>query len=293
MRSTRGILSTPPLPIQEAPLCILSCVSHLDLMMYLVSIKSFYRFMGRGEIVILNDGTLTPADKDLLHHHVSPREIVNLDDVPFDGTKGVRWGIILKVADLIEDNYVVQLDSDTITSRSISEVTDSVENGRAFPAGTKDGLSIVPMREMCEEMKSSVSHHVQVVAEQNLDRLPSYQTGHYVRGDSGLVGFPRGSFQRSDVEFFLESMTDAIGDKFLERGSYLVCSNTMVANSPHAWVLPIEKYVAYRPETRIDNAAWVHYFGKHRFTDPTYVKDATATVQELLLQAESESRSRG
>ncbi len=45
------ILSTPSLRIKESQLKIVSMVSHNDLMMYLVAIKSLYFYLGEGEVI--------------------------------------------------------------------------------------------------------------------------------------------------------------------------------------------------------------------------------------------------
>ena len=50
----KNILSTPPLKIKEDGIVIVSMVSHSDLLMYLIAIKSFYNTLNRGKIVIIN-----------------------------------------------------------------------------------------------------------------------------------------------------------------------------------------------------------------------------------------------
>lgn len=52
----------------------------------------------------------------------------------------------------------------------------------------------------------------------------------------------------------------------------------MSANGPHAEILPLDRFTAYRPQTDITSAAWVHFFGKYRFVDPTYLKFARESV---------------
>ena len=47
----REILSTAPLVPIDADVTIMSTVCHRDLIMYLVAVKSFYRFLKRGRIV--------------------------------------------------------------------------------------------------------------------------------------------------------------------------------------------------------------------------------------------------
>ena len=58
----KPILGTDPLNIEKDKVIILSMLQHSDIIMYLLAIKSFYQHFPRGEIVILNDGTLTDKD---------------------------------------------------------------------------------------------------------------------------------------------------------------------------------------------------------------------------------------
>ncbi len=72
----RAIFEMEPLRIQEAPLLFLTMVSHDDLLMYLVAIKSLYGRIGEGSIAVINDGSLTPDDIDRLNYHLGRPEIL-------------------------------------------------------------------------------------------------------------------------------------------------------------------------------------------------------------------------
>ena len=72
----RAIFDTEALKIREAPLLFLTMVSHDDLLMYLVAIKSLYARVGEGSIVVVNDGSLTPDDIDRLNDHLGRPEIL-------------------------------------------------------------------------------------------------------------------------------------------------------------------------------------------------------------------------
>lgn len=282
-RACHAIVDTPPLQIHSAPLNIVSSVSHDDLFMYLVAIKSFYRYVGRGSVVILDDGTLTPHDHRLLREQVTPDEIIALDAVPYShGRKGVRWGILLTIADLVAENYVIQLDSDTLTLLPVPEVLQALANEQSFTLGTNDGCAIVTMEEISSRMKGNTSPHVQVVAERSFAALRDFRTKKYIRGNSGLAGFAKGAFTRTSAEDFLSEMTTLIGDKWLTRGSYQVSSNVLVANSHAAQVLPIAKYSCVTPSMRYhDAAAFLHFLGQYRFHKSLYVQLARALVREI------------
>ena len=52
-RLTRDILDTPPMPVIPAPFSLVSMVSNNDVQMYLLSMKSCYRHIGRGKLVAI------------------------------------------------------------------------------------------------------------------------------------------------------------------------------------------------------------------------------------------------
>jgi len=281
-QASKAILSTPPLPADGRNVRILSSVCHDDLFMYLVAVKSYYRFAPYGRVTILDDGTLTRSDIRLLEEHVNPSDIIPLDDVPYrGGRKGVRWGILLTMAELAADNFVIQLDSDTITVRDMPQVDEAVDGNRSFTLGTAMGTRIEPVAQTVAAMKDFDNDHVQTVAEQNFDKLPDAENLRYVRGNSGLVGLARGAFSRERAESFLEDMTTAIGPKWLERGSFQVSSNFAVANSPDAFVLPLSEYRYYHPREDLSGARFIHYIGTFRFVDNAYYDGARAAVQAL------------
>ena len=76
--------------------------------MYLIAIKSLYRDLAGGEIVILDDGTLTTSDTKLLRDHVDPLQIVHIDQVKTNKCpKGGCWERLLLISDYVKDYYVI------------------------------------------------------------------------------------------------------------------------------------------------------------------------------------------
>lgn len=280
--AAKEIVATPRVALHDDKVRIVSSVSHKDLYMYLVAIKTFCRFVPYGRVIIMDDGTLTAHDRELLVSQVEPLEFITLDDVPYrGGVKGVRWGILLTMAELAEEYYVIQLDSDTVTLAELPEVVEAIERDRSITLGTMMGTRIEPMSETCEFMKRYENEHVQTVAEQNFDRLADYASLKYTRGNSGLVGFGKGTISRSRAEDFLEKMMHAIGSKWLERGSFQVSSNFVVANAPDALVLPIDKYSYYSPDRDLMMARFLHFIGTYRFVTDAYMTTANEAIREL------------
>lgn len=278
--AAEGVRRTKPIHSQQDGIAIVSSVSHLDLMMYLVAIKSFHHFFPRGKFIVLDDGTLNEKDKSELRNHLVGCEIRSLDAVPYSkGKKGVRWGIMLAIADLVQDHFVIQVDSDTVTRSSLDEVQQFVAKNCAFTLGTQQGRHIESVLTTSNRVKENTSTHVQVVAEQNFVNLPDHAKLKYVRGNSGLAGFAKGAFDRNTVESFLEQMTTVIGDKWRERGSFQVTSNIFVANCPSAEVLPLERYACVTPEIDWNKAAFLHFIGRFRFKDATYSRMANQLIK--------------
>ncbi len=280
--SCGDILSTDPIPVKGHQLKILSMICHPDLIMYLIAIKSLYSYLREGQIVILNDGTLTPKDIELLNIHLSKPQIVNIHDIKSDKCpKGGCWERLLFISDCVKESYVIQLDSDTITFNEIPEIIYSVRENRSFTLGTYMGQQIVSMEDICKQMKAFEDNHVQILAEKNFDKLPDFNQLKYVRGCAGFAGFAKGSFSRSNIEEFSEEMENIIGKVWLSWGSEQVASNFIISNSPSAWVLPQPKYSNFTPEIPYEKSSFLHFLGTYRFKKGIYTRLARNMVKRL------------
>jgi hypothetical protein len=278
----REILLTPPLQPKKSSLKIVSMVSHCDLLMYLVAIKSFYSLINYGQIIIINDGTLSSSDINLLRTHVSPKQIISINDIVCNKTPSNGcWERLLFISDCVEDSYVIQIDSDTITLGDISEVVDSINSGRSFTLGTFMGREILPIREICLRMKSVKINHIQVIAEKNFDKLENYDRLKYIRGSAGFAGFAKGSFSRTDIIEFSTQMEKHLGKIWWNWGSEQVTSNFIIANSGQPFVLPYPKYANFTPELLYDQSVFLHFIGSYRFRKGIYVRKALDIIKIL------------
>jgi hypothetical protein len=257
-------------------------VSHADLTMYLVAVRSLYSHLGHGQIIILNDGTLTAPDIAILKRQLCDPEIVTIADIenqrcPHRGC----WERLLLISDRVRNQYVLQLDSDTLTLGKIPEVIDAVQNNRSFVLGTGMGRQISAMEKVCVQMKAFTKSSVQVTSEKNFDRLPTYRGLRYVRGSAAFVGFAMGCFTRLQLEEFSADMEKIIGQQWQKWGSEQVASNVMVANAPQSFVLPYPKYCSFAPDVPHEEASFMHFIGTHRFTKGVYVRRGKETVRAL------------
>ncbi len=277
----REVLNTPPLEPRSGEAVIVSMLCHADVLMYLLAIKTFYRRLGAGNVVIIDDGTLSESDRRLLAHHVKPTEIVRASSLHSPACPTyISWKKLFCIANFLRDGFVIQLDSDTLTvGTDIEEVAKCVETGTSFILGTWKDQTVASMREAVDAARESTSDHVQMVAEQNFDRLPNYESLNYVRGCSGFDGFSKGLFTLKDIEDFSISMFGIIGKKWGEWGSEQTMSNVLVANAPRGIALPYPMYYNYWGQE--ESAKFIHFVGTYRYHNGVYSRAVRSALAEL------------
>jgi hypothetical protein len=281
----KGVLQSAPVALDASSgVALLSQLQHKDVLMFLLALKSFTRQIKPRAVFVVNDGSLSAADRALLTDHVPDLTVFELPafrspSCPSGGT----WERLLAISSLVDDHYVIQLDSDTLTLGPIDEVRHCIGNDAAFALGTWDNQKIETMRERSEtarRLRPGQNGHVQVVAEANFDQLADFGSLRYVRGCSGFAGFARKSFTREYVEHISAQMQAAIGEKWREWGSEQVMSNIVLANIPGAVVLPHPKYADCQ-RMRPDVTQFIHFIGSCRFDGGTYARLGAQVVAAL------------
>jgi len=280
-----AIVRTAPIGLETSGnLALLSQLQHKDVLMFLLAMKSFVKRITPRAVFVLNDGSLSHEDRTLLDAHIPGVTFLELPEFrsaacPAGGT----WERLLAISTLVNDYYVIQLDSDTLSVGAVDEVRDCVHRQRAFALGTWDNQSCESMHERWQTatgLRPGPHSHVQLVAEANFDKLNDFNLLSYVRGCSGFAGFPRRSFRRDFVETISTQMRTAIGDKWAEWGSEQVMSNIVVANIPGAVVLPHPKYADCH-KMKPGQTAFIHFIGSCRFKGGTYAKLGAQVMQTL------------
>jgi hypothetical protein len=266
------IWRTPPIDFHPAEFTILSMVSHSDLSMYLLAVKSFYARLQSGKILIIDDGSLTADDRSALERHLCSPTIIRRDVINIGRfLSHIMWERLAYALDLSADEYVIQLDADTVTTGPVTEIADCIAENRAFTLGTYNGQRIVPASEASAyAMASSAQDHIQIISERMLARLPGAAELNYVRGSAGLVGLARNGFTRVQAEDFCVRMTDLVGRRFAEWGTDQVAINFIVANSPNPFVLPYPDYAVVGPELDAARSRFLHFIGTNRFEGGHY-----------------------
>jgi len=286
-RSCKPILHTQPIESHgDSTTAVLTLLQHKDVLMFLVAIKSFARKIPLRNVYILNDGSLTEKDKLTLSSHIKPVEFLELSQVSNEHCpKGSCWERLLAIAARVADQYIVQLDADTVTLGAIDEVAKLIDDNQSFVIGTWDGQTIEPMQVSSERIQTNVNPqldgHVQMVAEAAFDQLDECKNLKYVRGCAGFSGFAKGSFNTHFVEDFSLNMERLIGKKWNEWGSEQVMSNVVVANTPAAGVLPHPKYSDCANISQSETT-FIHFVGSCRFQGKCYSNAVNHAITHLL-----------
>jgi hypothetical protein len=271
----KEVWKTPPIRLQGQNPLIVTRLSHKDLLLYLTAIKSFYRHVGKGSVMVLSDGSVTPGDMAVLEAHVPGIRVAQEAAVENAACpRGGCWERLLFVADRISESFFIQLDSDTMTTGPMPEVLRCVEDNCSF---TLLGHGSHPEVENVVDFvrnRPNPGTHIQSISETNMDKLPNAAHVKYLRGNAGFVGYAKGSFSRAAVEAFSSGMAAICGDRWNDWGSEQVTSNLVVANSDQVLPLPPSTYTSYWAEPGVDYSAarFIHFMGTKRFANGAYAE---------------------
>lgn len=286
-RVVRDILNTPPILPHDDGVIIFSMIGTRVLLPYLVAVKSLHKQLGRGRIMVLNDGTLDAADRAILAVHCGNPVILEPADVrTAPCPAGNCWERLLSILDLRQNDYVIQLDSDTVTLGPICEITSAIEDNRSFTLGGGEedvvyGFMAVP--DMIRDIYADgpVTEHIQSVIEASLGSMTDAQTLRYIRGCAGFAGFSRSVDGRTMAEKFAVETGRVVGPRFLEWGSEQAASNLVIANDPDPIQLPYDRFVNHWEEPLPPSPAFVHYIGTYRYMRGSYSASTRAAIAAL------------
>lgn len=280
----QGIWATPPIhsTAGELPLIFLSQITRRDLLMYLVAIKSIVARVGYGQIVQVDDNSLTDDDRSLLQRHLPGSKCVPIRTIDTGACpRGGTWERLCHILSLARESYVIQVDADTVVCGEIPEVVDCITRNLAFTLGTRQGQAFVTVRDAAAFARKFDQQHIQIAAERALGDIPGGADLRYVRGSSGFAGFAHGGFEPSRLESFSQYMSGSVGERWREWGTEQVSSSFVVANSPNSVVLPHPKYACFDLEMDPEQASFLHFIGTNRFDRGVYGRKSQAAIAEL------------
>ena len=271
---------------QSTGLMYFSQICHRDVRSWLVAIKSVSSAIGPGEFAVLDDGSLTEPDRELLRRHISGLSILPITGVATDECPtGGTWERLLAILDLTSDYFVVQVDSDLVARLPLAEATAAVRANRGFILPGEQGVTVTTAVQAAENARRTTFDHVQFAAERRLGQLPGAEGLRYVRGCSGFAGFPRGG-NRARAVAFSDFMRQQLRDQWNAWGSEQVTSNFSVANSgPDPLVLPWNRFPAFGWQRDISQAALIHFVGTHRYEGGVYTRVSKKAIQHLQVSA--------
>ncbi len=270
-KAVRQVLATSPLKQGTLPFMLLSMVHQRDVQSYLVAVKSFAHFLNPERIVVVCDPSITPADRATLKTHVPHVELRDAGEFTHpDLPRGGTWERLFAIANFSPDNYVVQLDADTLTVRPIPEVRDAVLAGYGFVLGE---MPNTPIRSLAATRENALpwmkpGAHVQGIAETEMVNVGLPGDARYIRGCSGFTGFPRSAAMRQQMIDFSRRMGAKLGNDWKRWGTEQVTSNYLVANSHGIKPLPFPKYST--PDCATHDTAFFHFIGSMRFINGKY-----------------------
>lgn len=273
---------TPDLKMRPGGPVLLSMVHHRDVLSYLLASKSFARLIAPAKVVIVADPSITSADREFLKQHIP--EVCFRNAAEFhcpELPKGGTWERLTAIAEYAQENFVIQLDADTVTTKAMPEVEHAIKANHAFLLGTEDVQHIQPVFEIATWAKGRLAgnDHVQLLAESVLDRLPDQRHWKYARACSGFAGFPKGAFNREKLVRISQEMGALLGARWTEWGTEQFTSNLVLASIEGAELLPHPKYCA--PHRANGDTAFRHFIGYVRHTTPLYAVLASQVAAEL------------
>lgn len=278
----REVINTPPMPVVDAPWSIVSMVAKPDILMYLLSMKAFYRKLGRGKLVAIIDRDTPAASRAILEQHFPGLQFVILEDIdPSPCQRGGTWERLVHVVRCSEQEYIIQLDCDTlVTGSDIDEVVHCVEANVAF-AYADNGWSIKSLAEISQDANQINSDYVGIVLERCFAGWPDADRLKYVRASSGFVGFAKGGASLQSLEWFHEQMKRSLGPRWRDWGTEQSGSNFVAANAPDIRILPFPEYATY-PQAGLEaQAKFYHFIGSSRFSKHYFAKKGREIIAEL------------
>ncbi|VVS96674.1 conserved hypothetical protein [Sphingomonas sp. EC-HK361] len=285
-RVVRGVIDTPPMIPRDDGVILFSMIGTQVVLPYLVAVKSFAVALGRGRVVIVDDGTLTDADRALLAHHLGQPRIIPIASVDTGPCpRGGTWERLLTILDLRRDDYVIQLDSDTVTFGDVPEVAAAIDAGRSFMLRGEESATLMPMSDFPATLAPEVGPrvHIQHAIEMRMDAiaLPGVARPLYARGCSGFAGFAPSRGGRALAEAFSLQAQAMLGPRWAEWGTEQVTSNVVIANSGDPLLLPYGRYLNFWGEALPADRRFVHFVGTCRFDGRVYLDATNNAIRAL------------
>ncbi|MCU0627376.1 MAG: hypothetical protein MUF21_12965 [Gemmatimonadaceae bacterium] len=289
----RAVLSTAPLRLDPDGPVIVSQIGGVFTNLYLIAVKSLGGHIAPSRVIVVDDGSLSPRDRDTIARHVPRVEFRLVSEIDVGRCpRGGCWERLATCIDASADRYVIQADSDTVTVGRPDALLDAVTRNLSVTltghgAGADAGSAVrrLSLAEAADarraEFRDVASSHIQIVSETMMRDVDALSGTTYFRGCAGFAGYARGAIAWSDVERYSLAMEAAIGPRWHEWGTEQVTSNYVIANAAGGSVLPWPAYI--NMSRGLDEAAArvIHFSGELRFADGVYERAARTAMQAM------------
>lgn len=276
-RTIKNIKNTKPISyIYDDKVTIVSMVGHDTVFMYLLAIKSFMSHFGYGTIEVINDSSLTEQDQQLLKEHIPYIRFSNANEIDtYKCPSYISWKRLFRITELIQNSYVIQLDSDIVVTGPLTEISNKVENNSGFLIGSGKWSTPVSTSFLHSVVKQWNNNHVQSSAELHFKDINFFKPNiKYLRGCAGFSGYPKNAFTKQDVSDLSNEIEEKIGrKKWSGWGSEQTATLCLISKSFESSILPWPKYQNHRfPITKEPNESMIltHFIGSNRFRDSVY-----------------------
>lgn len=283
----KKITNTPPAKYQfNSSVTILTMVSSETVFMYLLAIKSFLKYFPYGTVEVIDDGTLSSNDHELINYHVPDIRFSMAADVDtLSCPTYSSWKRLFRICEIARNSYVIQLDSDTLTMAPLIDVHNKVSSNEGFVIGNDRWSQPVDVEFLSKIVDTWRSDHVQPRAETILKDIEYFGDGtKYLRGCAGFAGYPLNFASKADIQMLSEQIEKKIGEKWHEWGSEQTATLCLISKTRGASVLPWPRYHNYRSPIKAKGGfspALVHYIGSNRFDDAGYKRAAVYAIHQL------------
>lgn len=277
-----GILDTAPVQPGDLPFVLLSMVQKKDVLCYLVAVKSFTHFVNPTRVVIVCDPSIDDADRAIFTRHIPHVELRRADEFTAPQIpRGGAWERLYAITEYARENYVVQLDADTVTTQPIPEIAAAVRSSKGFVLGEAVSTplrSLDATRERAQPLLTPTAH-IQTRSEALMATVGLPENSLYVRGCAGFTGFPPSTTLRQDMIDFSTRMGAKLDKDWAKWGTEQVTSNFLVANAVGTASLPYPKYGT--PDEEPNNIAFYHFIGSMRFINGKYAARTREAIEML------------
>lgn len=278
----RKVLDTPALNQGHLPFILLSMVHQRDVLSYVAAVKSFAKYLNPERLVVVCDPSINDDDRKTLKSQLPHVVLRRADEFVHPAIpRGGCWERLFAISEYNRDNYVIQLDADTLALGDLAEIELAITHKYGFVLGEEVNQQLVTFTQAAERASAILKPgaHIQTRSEAALPTLGLPDTSMYVRGCAGFTGFPASHDMREKLIDFSERMTKALGTDWPSWGTEQVTSNYLVANAVGTKVLPFPKYGT--PDQQAPEIAFLHFIGSMRFTSGKYQSDTAKVISSI------------